>query len=288
MAIKRMLVPLFSGAAEGAALDTAVAVARQFDAHIEGMYVRASPDQAFQFVSSGLDTALYGQVLEKLHEDVARDDRMARGNFEDHMGRSGVVLSDDPATISGPSASWQTVVGDPADLIARHGGAFDLVVTAHPARSSAATARQIVDAAIFNTARPVLLAAGEVDAPLGRSVLVAWNRGIQGSRALVGALPFLADAERVVILMVTTGAKQGPEPEDIAANLAWHGVAAEVKRLPPDYRPVAEVLTDEAHAIEADLLVMGAYSQSRMRERILGGVTKDILTDADLPVLLAR
>ena len=88
--------------------------------------------------------------------------------------------------------------------------------------------------------------------------------------------------------MVTTSAKQGPEPEEIAANLAWHDVDAEVKKLPPDYRSVGEVLLDEAAEIGADLLVMGAYSQSRLRDRVPGGVTKAILTHADVPVLMAR
>ncbi len=88
--------------------------------------------------------------------------------------------------------------------------------------------------------------------------------------------------------MVTTGAKQGPEPEEVAANLAWHGVAAEVKRLEPDVRSLGDVLLEDAREIGADLLVMGAYSQSRLRDRIPGGVTRAILNRAELPVLMAR
>ncbi len=88
--------------------------------------------------------------------------------------------------------------------------------------------------------------------------------------------------------MVTTGAKQGPEPEEIVANLSWHDVNAEVKRLEPDSRPVGEAILDEARDIGANLLVMGAYSHSRLRDRIPGGVTKAILNRADVPVLMAR
>jgi nucleotide-binding universal stress UspA family protein len=88
--------------------------------------------------------------------------------------------------------------------------------------------------------------------------------------------------------MVTTGAKQGPEPEEIVANLSWHDVDAEVKRLEPDSRPVGEAILDEARDIGANLLVMGAYSQSRLRDRIPGGVTRAILNRADVSVLMAR
>ena len=113
------------------------------------------------------------------------------------------------------------------------------------------------------------------------------RRSADMSRAARSA-PMSTLPRKVVILMVTTGAKQGPEPEEIVANLAWHDVDAEVKKLPPDYRSVGEVLLDEAAEIGADLLVMGAYSQSRLRDMVLGGVTKAILTHADVPVLMAR
>ena len=92
----------------------------------------------------------------------------------------------------------------------------------------------------------------------------------------------------MVILTIMTEAKQGPEPEDIAKNLAWHGISAEVKRVPPSAKAVADVITEEAQDIGADLIVMGAYSQSRVRERVLGGVTRAIMNRADLPVLMAR
>jgi nucleotide-binding universal stress UspA family protein len=180
------------------------------------------------------------------------------------------------------------MTGDPVDIIARGGGAFDLIVASHPLLGSEAMPSQVLDAAIFNTARPVLLASKEVPSCFGETILLAWNRGIQAGRAFISAFPFLQTASKIVVVMVTTGSKQGPEPEDIVTNLAWHDVDAEVKRIPPDYRSVGEVLLDEAAEIGADLLVMGAYSQSRLRDRVPGGVTKAILTRAEVPVLMAR
>ncbi len=180
------------------------------------------------------------------------------------------------------------MTGNPVDIIARSGGAFDLIVASHPTLGSEAMPRPVLDTAIFNTARPVLLASKEEPSRIGETVLLAWNRGIQAGRALISAIPFLQSASKVVVLMVTTGAKQGPEPEEIVANLAWHDVDAEVKRLQPDYRSVGEALLDEAGDISADQLVMGAYSQSGLRDRVPGGVTKAILARADVPVLMTR
>ncbi len=270
------------------ALNSAVTVAKQFDAHVEGLHIRISADEASNFFNSRLDTALYAQVLEKLRVQITQEEQEARGSFEEFTEQNGLGMASEPSKANGPSASWRSLTGDPTDIIARSGGAFDLIVASHPALGSESMPRPVLDTAIFNTARPVLLASKEAPSHIGKTVLLAWNRGIQAGRALISALPFLQSASKVVVLMVTTGAKQGPEPEEIVANLAWHDVDAEVKRLEPDYRSVGEALLDEASEINADLLVMGAYSQSRLRDRVPGGVTKAILNHADLPVLMAR
>ena len=269
-------------------MNSAVVVAKQFDAHVEGRHIRISAYEGSNFVSSRLDPALYAQVLEKLRVQIRQEEQEARGRFEELIERSGLGIASEPSKASGPSATWRSMTGDPVDIIARSGGAFDLIVASHPSLGSESMPRQILDTAIFNTARPVLLASHEAPSRIGETVLLAWNRGIQAGRALISAIPFLQSASKVVILMVTTGAKQGPEPEEIVANLAWHEVDAEVKRLEPDSRSVGEALLDEASAISADLLVMGAYSQSRLRDRVPGGVTKAILNRADVPVLMAR
>jgi nucleotide-binding universal stress UspA family protein len=101
-------------------------------------------------------------------------------------------------------------------------------------------------------------------------------------------MPFLKRAKRVVILMVATGAKQGPSPKDVARTLAWHDIKTEVKEVPPDGRGVGQLLLDEAKEVEADLLIMGAYSGGRWKEMILGGVTKYVIEHAELPVFMAH
>ena len=288
MTFKSILVPFVGSSIDEAALNSGIIVAKQFDAHVEGMHVRISADDASDFASGRLDTALYREVLEKLRVQIAQEEKEARQRFEELIAQNGLGIASKPSEATGPSASWQSRTGDPVEIIARGGGAFDLIVVSHPTIGSEAISKSVLDTAIFNTVRPVLLASKEPPSRIGGTVLLAWNRGIQAGRALISALPFLRTASKVVILMVTTGAKQGPEPEEIIANLAWHDVDAEVKRLPPDYRPVGEALLDETAEIGADLVVMGAYSQSRLRDMVPGGVTKAILTRADVPVLMAR
>ena len=123
---------------------------------------------------------------------------------------------------------------------------------------------------------------------IGNRIIIGWNKSSQASRAVANALPFLKSAEKVLIAHVETGAKQGPSSGRLKRYLELHDVDAELTELQPDYRPVGEQLLDEAKNFRADLLVTGAYSRSRMRERLFGGVTQHIFDTAEIPVLMAR
>ena len=289
MTVKTILAPLYDSALDTVVVDAAAKLAVQFNAHLETLLLRVSVDVASEFISSRIDTKHYRQLLDELAHQIESDERAVKEKFEQIISNARISLSDDPSTNTQPSASWRVETGDPAEVLARCGGAYDLIVAGHPSLSSETSkSSQVLDAAIFNTARPVLLTSQTIAPTIGEVILLAWNRGIPAGRALLAAHPFLEKAKRVVILTIVTEAKQGPEPEDVAKNLAWHGVSAEVKRISPSSKTVADIITDEADAIDADLIVMGAYSQSRVRERVLGGVTKAIMNRADLPVLMAR
>jgi nucleotide-binding universal stress UspA family protein len=265
MTIKTVLAPLYDSSLDTVVVDAAAKLAAQFNAHLETLLMRVSVDVASEFISSRIDTRHYRQLLDELAHQIETDERAVKEKFELMISNAGINLSDEPTSNAQPSASWRVETGDPAGVLARCGGAFDLIVAGRPSLSSEASkSAQVLDAAIFNTARPVLLTSQTIPPTIGEVIILAWNRGIPAGRALLTAHPFLERAKRVVILTIMTEAKQGPEPEDIAKNFAWHGISAEVKKVSPSSKTVAEIITDEADSIGADLLVMGAYSQSRV------------------------
>ena len=289
MTINTILAPLYDDAFDALVLDAAAKLAAKFGAHLETLLIRVPIDVTEGLVTGRIDSRHYRPLLDALAHQNQRDERDKREKYEEIMSNAGIVISDEPSMTTQPTASWRVSTDDPTEVLARYGGAFDLIVAGHPSLSmETSKSSQILDAALFNTARPVLLMSKAFAPIVGEVILLAWNRGIPAGRALLSAHPFLEKAKRVVILTITTGAKQGPEPEDIAQNLAWHGISAEVKRVPPSSRTVAEIILDEAEAIRADLLVMGAYSKSRIRESVLGGVTTAIMAHAQLPVLMAQ
>jgi nucleotide-binding universal stress UspA family protein len=150
----------------------------------------------------------------------------------------------------------------------------------------------IFSAVLFETGRPVLVAGsgmGEAG-PSGRSVsprrvVVAWKESAEAARAVSAALPLLARAERVTAVSARDDDERTRGLDALATYLSWHGIAAD-RRLLAAYPSVGEALA--AAAVEADLVVMGGYSHSRLRELILGGVTRHMLEKTKLPLLLAH
>ena len=288
MTIKSILVPITGSDVGRAALEAAFVLARQFDAHIEGLNVSTERAEIQLFRQSQLDKSAHLEALKALETQAAEKVEEARRLFDDFITQKGIDVSDDPADSGHPTVSWQVAVGRGADVVGQVGGAFDLVVvnlptaesrTAEPrdARSSDLQYRPSRITGAGNNARH----AGAV----GHHRLESFRSGGAGDvRRPAVPPPRRAGQDRH-----RHHRRQAcPSHLDIARNLAWHGINAQIKEIPPDQRVVGEVLLAEAADFGADLLVMGAYSESRLRERIVGGVTRQILARATLPVLMAR
>jgi nucleotide-binding universal stress UspA family protein len=120
-------------------------------------------------------------------------------------------------------------------------------------------------------------------------VVIAWNGSTETARTVAFAMPFLLAAERVVVLAVQKGMVPGPSAAELAHNLRRHGIDVEWREVPhSDPRHAGEAMLSEARALEADLLVKGAYTQSRLRQMIFGGATSHVLAKAELPILMAN
>jgi nucleotide-binding universal stress UspA family protein len=189
---------------------------------------------------------------------------------------------------SGVTAILDMVEGYDSDAIIEWGGVYDLLVVANPGGKAVGLARDVAETSLINTGRPVVMVPGEGSETIGTRIAVGWNKSSQASRAIAAAMPFLERAKEVLIVHVETGAKRGPSVGRLKRYLELHGVDAKLREIKPDYRVVGEQLLDEAAEFRADLLVLGAYSRSRMRERIFGGVTQYVFDNARLPVLMAR
>jgi nucleotide-binding universal stress UspA family protein len=152
--------------------------------------------------------------------------------------------------------------------------------------------RQLFEGALFYSGRPVIVVPEAFKRhALPKRIMIAWRPGREATRAVHDALPLLkaADDVRLVVVDEQMSTAQEPQPGvDIARHLARHDIEVDVKHIPGTGGTAASLLLDEARYFGADLIVMGGYGHSRMREWILGGATRDILQSAEVPVLMAQ
>ena len=158
----------------------------------------------------------------------------------------------------------------------------------HPDAGEDVSSSAALLALLFDSGRAVLIAPREALSSIGSRVCCAWNGTAESAAAMAAALPFLHQAQAVRLLYADEYQRRGPGVEGIRAYLRWHEIHAEARLFKPQTKDVGAGLLGAARDFGADLLCMGAYSHSRLRQLILGGVTRHVLENSDMPVLMCR
>jgi len=278
MTIATILVPVDGSATAHSALETAFTVGRDWGVRVEVLHVRSDSRDAVTLLGGGISAPMVEEMIGRAEQEALRWSEQARTQFEEVRARfappdGGEIVAD-----------WIEVVGHVNDEVARRGRLADLVVVGRSIQEMIPA--DTLNAALFETGRPVLLAPPKPLPSLGRRVAVAWNGSTEAARAVTAALPFLARAQAVTV--VTAVAGDSGAASDMTSYLALHGVDAAIREVPLAGLSVGEALLDAVAQMEADLLVMGAYTHSRMREMILGGVTRHMLDRTEIPLLMAH
>jgi nucleotide-binding universal stress UspA family protein len=280
--MKTILVPTEQGTAMASALDTALLLARKFDSCIEGFALRpAVADLVAMDPDSGLTMVA---VKENDAEMVRQAEELFRAFMENHriVQRSG----DGPASLS---CSWLADAPSGHDFVGSYGRVFDMIVLARPGDEWQSPSMITLESALFESGRPVLIAPPAPPRSLGTNILVAWNNSTEQARTMADATPILRLAERITILTVEGATVAGPSGEQMARSLKMNGIAAETVTMKPvGKRSAGETILAKADELGCDLIVKGAYTQSRLRQMIFGGTTRHILANAKLPVLMAH
>lgn len=288
MGIKVILTPLYGVPSDESALTTAAAVARKFAAHVDVMHVRADPRTMIPYIGEGMSGALIEEMITSAEQQANERSQLVRAAFDDWRARTKLPLAEAPD--EGPSCNWVETVGRPDASVARRGRVADLVIVSRPeAEAAVTTVAETLEAALLESGTPLLVAAAHPVDTIGSHVAVAWNGGLESARAVASALPFLTDAKATTVLTVGSPAPPEADAAALIAYLARHGVNVESRALDPESsRSVGETLLAAATDAGADLMVMGAYTHSRLRELVFGGVTREVLASADMPVIMAH
>jgi len=291
--MQTILVPTEQSTSMISVLDAALLLARKFGGSIEGFALRpAVADMVAMDPDAGL-------TMVAVRENDAEMVRQAEELFRSFMERHGVAPRTEPASSSASSGSsasssssttWSWLASAPSghDFVGSYGRVFDVIALARPGEEWQSPSMVTLESALFESGRPVLIAPPTPPRALGTNVLIAWNCSTEQARTTAFAMPLLRLAERVTILTVEGATVAGPSGVELARSLRINGIAAEPITMHPGKASAGETILSKAEELGCDLIVKGAYTQSRLRQMIFGGTTRHILTKAKLPVLMAH
>jgi nucleotide-binding universal stress UspA family protein len=279
--MKSILTVVADGTARSA-LETAHLAAQRFTSHIVGLHVMTTE---YAVVFGGeMGFSISSEVDRTLEREGQERREQARRLFRDFMSERGVAMgSAAPGAIS---AEWREEEGRQNAVVGATGRVFDLIVVERPPKL-ASLAEATLEDALFESGRPVLMAPPRTGPTMGDTVVIAWNMSTETALTVNGAMPFLKQAKDVRVISVETAILPGPSAEDLAQALSRHGITATARHISTKANP-GGVWLEECRAAGADLLIKGAYTQSRLRQMIFGGATRQIIMEADLPVLMAH
>ena len=258
MSMKTILVPTEPHDLMTSTLQTALLLARRFDSYVEGFALRPAIDN---FVAMD---PISGMAMATVKQRDAETATQAQSLFEGFMASHGVPKSQQAK--SALSWGWYDTAPDGDDIVGSYGRVFDAIVLGRPGDDPPAAPPQ----------------------KLGENVLIAWNGSTEQARATAFAMPLLRHAARVTVVTVEGGTVPGPSGAQMARSLKLNGLPVEAITIKPERRSAGEVILAKASELGCDLVIKGAYTQSRLRQMIFGGTTRHILAHATLPVLMAH
>jgi nucleotide-binding universal stress UspA family protein len=288
MAIRKLLLPLTGTAAGEAALSTALMIARLWNAHVTALHVRVDSRDVAPLAGEGLSGAMIEEMMAATERESNERAHAVRAMFDRFVAQHDISIAEPRGPGHGPSASFASVTGREEDLVAQQARLADLTVVPHPEAGEDVSSSDALHAVLFDSGRPVLLSPQTPPNTIGTRICLGWNGTAESASAVAGALPWLERAEAVRILSAEGYQRRGPAAPELASYLALHGVHADIMMFKPLNGVVAAGLLAAARDFGCDLLAMGAYSHSRLRQLILGGVTRHVLENAALPVMMNR
>jgi nucleotide-binding universal stress UspA family protein len=275
--VKDIVVNLTGGQPQDFAADYAISLAAAMGAHIVGVGFIYEP-----IIPGSVLGGVPVDLIEVQREENTKSAKAAIARFEAAVKQAGISFE---------SRMLDASIAGAADLFGRIARRFDLAVVGQAQRQHGASEELLIEGALFGSGRPVVVVPYIQKQGLTLDRVVAcWDGSRPAARAIADAIPFLTRAKSVEILVVTGERDKSGEitGTNMSRHLARHGVTVEIKRLSSGSVDVQAAILSHAADSGADFMVLGGYGHSRLREFILGGVTRSILASMPVPVLMSH
>jgi nucleotide-binding universal stress UspA family protein len=275
--IKDLIVNLTAGPTADVAGPYAISIAEMLEAHVGAVAFSLEP-----VVPATLMGSFPAALIEEQRAELEKAAADALARFNSAAKRAGVSFE---------SRTVSTSLAGAADAFGAMARRFDLSIIAQAEPDRAAPEELIIEGALFGSGRPVVVVPYiQKSAAKFDRVMVCWDASRSAARAVGDALPFLKKAKAIEVVIVASERPKSDEVPgaDIGHHLARHGLNVAVKRIVATETDVANTLLSHAADSSADFIVMGGYGHSRLREFVLGGVTRGIIESMTAPVLMSH
>ncbi len=292
MPYRKILVPVIGAACDKAALSAAFGLAKQFGAHTEALFVRLEPLRAVPYGYVGGDVSGYSAqyAIEAAIKASDEAQRLAAEAFKAMAAKFAVEVKPKPGARPDATAHLKVVQGDFADEIEREARLSDLVVFGLvPNGEGQDTIRGGFEAALLSGTHPVLFVPNEPAESPGQRIAIAYDGSATAAHAVMAALPFLSRAKAVHSFEITEATGTSEPLTELREYLALRGIGVIEHLVDPGPKTTADALLLAVQAQRCDILVLGGYGHSRIREFVLGGVTRHLVRQgAPFAVLMAH
>jgi nucleotide-binding universal stress UspA family protein len=287
MTIKTLLAATSGGTASKGAVELSCQLAQRFTAHLECFHVRLDPRELIIAASYGdYGMLMHGAWIDQMEAEAEATATKTKSAVMEILRQRGLASAENPSQ-AGPTAAWREETGYAARLVPRRARFFDLAVLGRSDRVVGQLHTDVVEEALIQSGRPILLAPASLSGTVGNIVAVGWNGSPPAVRALCASLQFLGGAHTIVL--ITIGDRHEESVASVKQYLTWHGIGGKVRHLSRTWAANAgDQLLTVARDEGADMLVMGGYGHTPWRELLFGGATREVVGRTPLPVLLSH
>ncbi|MBU91916.1 MAG: hypothetical protein CML88_00070 [Rhodobiaceae bacterium] len=258
-------------------LDCAVSLAKKYNSSVSGVAIHQRIDSFIAQEGS--------IVFDTLHHDENKEEAIKyKEKFIDHIN----TLKKSDGDLDDLKYKWLSEELENQKYLGDLSRVYNVVIISRPYQELQSASLSSIQTILFDGGRPVMLIPMNKQIDIGKEVVISWNCTTESSRAVFAALPILKKAKNVTILTVEKVITDGPSGEQVAELLASHGIDAKPVTISGDEKKIGDAILDFSKSVDADLIVKGAYTQSRLREIIFGGATRHLMLHSEIPIYLVN
>lgn len=258
-------------------VDCAVSLAKKYNSSVSGVAIHQRIDSFIAQEGS--------IVFDSLHHDENKEEAIKyKEKFMDHIN----TLKKSDSDLSDLKYKWLSEELENQKYLGDLSRVYNVVIISRPYQELQSASLSSIQTILFDGGRPVMLIPMNKQIDIGKEVVISWNCTTESSRAVFAALPILKKANNVTILTVEKVITEGPSGEQVSELLASHGIDAKPVTISGGEKKIGDAILDFSKSVDADLIVKGAYTQSRLREIIFGGATRHLMLHSEIPIYLVN